>query len=43
MSCDQIDRDTTLKFEQIGYIRIVKMLGKLKSVKTSQIGYIEPD
>ena len=35
--------DTTLKFEEIGYFRIVKMLVKLEELKTSQIGYTEPD
>ena len=35
--------DTTLKFEEISYFRIVKLLVKVEEVKTSQIGYTEPD
>ena len=36
--------DTTLKFEEISYFRIRKMLVKLEvGVKTSQLGYTEPD
>ena len=43
MSCYKIIIDTILKFEEIGYFRIVKMLVKLEELKTSQIGYTEPD
>ena len=43
ISCYQIIIDTTLKFEEISYFRIVKMLVKLEEVKNSQIGYTEPD
>ena len=35
--------DTALKFEEISFFRIRKMLVKLEEVKTSCLGYTEPD